>query len=99
MKKIKDSTVNIVMYHYVRPIIGSKFPGIKGLELDGFKRQLDYLTENFTIVNTEEVVNGIRKGAKLPNNACWLTFDDGYKDHYKFRESNRTNCRIIEFFL
>ena len=76
--------LTIVMYHYVRPIIGSKFPGIKGLELDGFKRQLDYLTENFTIVNTEEVVNGIRKGAKLPNNACWLTFDDGYKAHYKF---------------
>ena len=76
--------LTIVMYHYVRPIIGSKFPGIKGLELDGFKRQLDYLTENFTIVSTEEVVNVIRKGAKLPNNACWLTFDDGYKDHYKF---------------
>lgn len=76
--------LTIVMYHYVRPIIGSKFPGIKGLELDGFKRQLDYLTENFTIVSTEQVINGIQKGAKLPNNACWLTFDDGYKDHFKF---------------
>jgi len=76
--------LTIVMYHYVRPIIGSKFPGIKGLELDGFKRQLDYFTENFNIVNTEQVINGVSKGAKLPNNACWLTFDDGYKDHYKF---------------
>lgn len=76
--------LTIVMYHYVRPIIGSKFPGIKGLELDGFKRQLDYLTKNFNIVNTEQVINGVRKGTKLPNNACWLTFDDGYKDHYKF---------------
>ena len=72
------------MYHYVRPIIGSKFPGIKGLELEGFKRQLDYLTENFNIVNTEQVINGVRKGAKLPKNACWLTFDDGYKDHSNF---------------
>lgn len=76
--------LTIVMYHYVRPIIGSKFPGIKGLELEGFKRQLDYLTENFNIVNTEQVINGVSKGAKLPNNACWLTFDDGYKDHYEF---------------
>ena len=76
--------LTIVMYHYVRPIIGSKFPGIKGLELDGFKRQLDYLTENFNIVNTEQVINGVSKGVKLPNNACWLTFDDGYKDHYEF---------------
>ena len=39
------------MYHYVRPIVGSKFPGIKGLELEGFKRQLDYLTKNFTFVS------------------------------------------------
>ena len=46
------SELSIVMYHYVRPIKGSKFPGIKGLELDGFKQQLDYLTENLNIVST-----------------------------------------------
>ena len=40
------SNLTIVMYHYVRPIKESKFPGIKGLELEGFKRQLDYLSEN-----------------------------------------------------
>jgi peptidoglycan/xylan/chitin deacetylase (PgdA/CDA1 family) len=76
--------LSIVMYHYVRPIIESKFPGIKGLEFIGFKRQLDYLNEHFNIVSTEQVVNACMKGAKLPLNACWLTFDDGYKDHYEF---------------
>ena len=76
--------LTIIMYHYVRPIDGSKFPGIKGLELDGFKRQLDYLNENFNIISTAQVINSIRRGTKLPDNACWLTFDDGYKDHYKF---------------
>jgi hypothetical protein len=44
------------MYHYVRPIKGSEYPGIKGLELNGFKRQLDYLSENFSIVSTEQVI-------------------------------------------
>ena len=72
------------MYHYVRPIKGSKFPGIKGLELDGFKQQLDYLTENFNIVSTEQVINAAKHSSPLPNNACWLTFDDGYKDHFKY---------------
>lgn len=76
------SQLTIVMYHYVRPIIGSQFPGIKGLELDGFRRQLDYLTERFNIINTEQVVDSCVTGRKLPTNACWLTFDDGYKDHY-----------------
>lgn len=78
------SDLTIVMYHYVRPIKGSKFPGIKGLELDGFQRQLDYLEENYKIVTTEEVVNAVKNSSLLPSNACWLTFDDGYKDHFKF---------------
>ena len=30
------SKLTIVMYHYVRPINGSRYPEIKGLELDDF---------------------------------------------------------------
>lgn len=78
------SMLTVVMYHYVRPIKKSKFPGIKGLELDGFKRQLDYLIDNFTIVSTEQVTNATKYSIPLPNNACWLTFDDGYKDHFEY---------------
>ena len=76
--------LTIVMYHYVRPIRNSMFPGIKGLELDGFVRQLDYLQEHFCIISTAEVINAVEKRTRLPNNACWLTFDDGYKDHYNY---------------
>ena len=39
--------INIVMYHYVREIKSSNYPKIKGLEISGFRRQLDYLTNNF----------------------------------------------------
>ena len=78
------SNLTIVMYHYVRPIKESKFPGIKGLELDGFRRQLDYLSKNFSIVSTEQVINAAKYATPLPSDACWLTFDDGYKDHFKY---------------
>ena len=81
---MKMSELSIVMYHYVRPIKESKFPGIKGLELDGFKRQLDYFTDNFSIVSTEPVINAAKHSIPLPNEACWLTFDDGYKDHFEY---------------
>ena len=40
---ITDQKITIVMYHYVRPILNSKYPGLKGLELKSFQRQLDYL--------------------------------------------------------
>lgn len=74
--------LTIVMYHYVRSIVDSEYPGIKGLELGGFKRQLDYLERNYSIVSSEEVIESVVKNKSLPSNACWLTFDDGYKDHY-----------------
>ena len=35
--------ITIIMYHYVRPIKGSSYPLIKGLELDEFKTQLNFL--------------------------------------------------------
>ena len=76
--------VSIVMYHYVRDIQRSKYPGIKGLEFEGFKRQLDYLEKNYNIVSAEDLIEFSVSGKVLPSNACSLTFDDGYKDHIDF---------------
>lgn len=77
-------SVSIVMYHYVRDIQRSKYPGIKGLEFEGFKRQLDYLKKNYNIVSAEDLLEFSVGGKVLPSNACYLTFDDGYKDHLDF---------------
>lgn len=76
------SALTIVMYHYVRPIRGSRYPNVKGLEFEGFRRQLDHLEANFRIVDAREVVAAARGEATLPENACLLTFDDGYRDHF-----------------
>lgn len=78
------SELSIVMYHYVRPIAQSRFPRIRGLEVDGFRAQLDFLTSNYTVVTAEQVTSAVRRGTVLPDNACWLTFDDGYRDHFDF---------------
>ena len=76
--------LTIVMYHYVRPIIGSEYPGIKGLEIEKFKKQLDYFEENYSIINTEDLIESVLNNKSLPPNPCWLTFDDGYKDHFQY---------------
>jgi peptidoglycan/xylan/chitin deacetylase (PgdA/CDA1 family) len=76
--------INIVMYHYVREIKNSNYPNIKGLEISGFKRQLDYLTENFNIIKAEDIINFVKNDGNLPEKSCLLTFDDGYKDHLTF---------------
>lgn len=78
------SDVTIVMYHYVREVQNSPYPKIKGLEFAAFKRQLDYLGKHYQFVTAEEVIGSVKGGAALPENACWLTFDDGYKDHIDY---------------
>lgn len=76
--------LSIVMYHYVRPIADSKYPGIKGLELSLFKQQIAFFKEHFHVVTMEEAVDAVRRKMKLPENALLLTFDDGYIDHYRY---------------
>lgn len=79
-----DNELSIIMYHYVRPIKNSEFPGLKGREVSEFLSQLDYLESNYNFITVDEINHSIRKGSKLSPNACWLTFDDGYKDHLDF---------------
>jgi peptidoglycan/xylan/chitin deacetylase (PgdA/CDA1 family) len=72
------------MYHYVRPISNSRYPNIKGLELSSFINQLEFFSKERCVVSTADVLQAVKGKSELPENAIWLTFDDGYKDHYQF---------------
>ena len=68
----------------MRPTGYSSFPRLKYLELNGFRRQLDYLRKNKVFVTFKQIRDAIKFNAGLPENAVWLTFDDGYIDHFEF---------------
>ena len=70
------------MYHYVRRIRHSRFTGIKGLELNDFIEQIQFLKKNYNVVTMEQVIAYYQLGEELPNNAALLTFDDGYAEHF-----------------
>jgi peptidoglycan/xylan/chitin deacetylase (PgdA/CDA1 family) len=70
------------MYHYVRDLQRSRFPAIKGRDTAAFVRQLDYIDDTFTVVTAEHVIAAAQGRDRLPDNAAWLTFDDGYLDHW-----------------
>ena len=72
--------ITIIAYHYVRKIKNSKYPQIKGLEISSFKRQLDFLKKNYNIITPFDLF----KKKSLPEYACLLTFDDGFKDHINY---------------
>lgn len=76
--------LTVVMYHYVRPIAKSSHPGIRGLELEAFEGQLDYLQKYYRVVSAAQVVAASCGRANLPAAPVLLTFDDGYKDHFRY---------------
>ena len=78
--------LHIVMYHYVRNLAASRYPRIKGLDLDLFRRQVMFLKENFNIISCEQLLEAAAGGACFPDNSVLLTFDDGYIDFYVFDE-------------
>lgn len=74
--------LSVVMYHYVRQIKNSRYPGIKGLELESFIEQIKFLKRNYNVVSMEEVIASYSKDHTLPPNPALLTFDDGYAEHF-----------------
>ncbi len=76
------SKLYIPMYHYTRDLIHSRYPEIKGLDLELFKQQLDFFERNFNVVRMEEVIEAVNGEKELPENALLLTFDDGYIDNF-----------------
>jgi len=69
------------MYHYVRDLPNTEYPAIKGLLTGKFEQQLDYLARYYEIIDICDVVKA--QSLAFPPNACILTFDDGFIDHYE----------------
>ncbi|HYC73600.1 polysaccharide deacetylase family protein [Brevundimonas sp.] len=76
-------SLTIVMYHYVRDPALSRYPAVKARTLETFRGQLDHIAANYEVVTAAQVAAATRGEDDLPDNACWLTFDDGYLDHYQ----------------
>ncbi len=76
--------LTVVMYHYVRPLRRTRYPAIRGRDLDDFNGQLDHLEANYTLLSVDDVVDAIRSGEALPDRAALLTFDDGFSDHFQY---------------
>lgn len=75
--------ITIVTYHYVRDLKRSRFPAIKGLSVDRFCRQLDFIQSRYTPISVEKILGALgSEGEDLPPNPILLTFDDGYSDHF-----------------
>lgn len=78
------SQLYIIMYHYVRDLRHSRYPEIKGLDVELFKAQIEFLKRRFTFVRMEEVIDAVQGNHTLPERSVLLTFDDGYIDNFTY---------------
>jgi peptidoglycan/xylan/chitin deacetylase (PgdA/CDA1 family) len=76
-------SLHIVMYHYVRDVEATMFPGLKALGVDQFDRQLDYFQSTGRVVSGDEASTIIENDLPINDELYWLTFDDGFSDHFE----------------
>lgn len=74
------------MYHYVRDLKNSRYPNIKGLQIELFREQVQFLKKHYNFVTIEQVLDAYHNDntRELPNHPVLLTFDDAYKDHFDY---------------
>jgi len=73
------SKVIVIMYHFIKSKNDKNAKYFNYLNKDKFYKQIKYLRNNFQILNPNHKEEYFKKSCK---NLCWLTFDDGYLDHY-----------------
>lgn len=85
--KHSEGTLLVLTYHRILPPsdLGYRFeqPGMV-VHPDTFEMHLNTLREYFDIVSLDDWVNKARNGKTLPNKACAITFDDGWRDNYQY---------------
>ena len=76
--------LTVVTYHYVRPLARTRYPAIKGRDLEEFRSQVRYLRAHYHPVTAADVIAAWHGDDSLPERALLLSFDDGYLDHYTY---------------
>jgi len=75
--------VPIIMYHSISQ---NALPGnMLAVSVQTFERQMRFLKEHqYNILPLESIVNLIKDQKKIPAKTLAITFDDGYKDTYRY---------------
>lgn len=76
--------MKIIMYHYIHDKY-SRIPYQYYLDITDFRKQLDYLENQYGFLPKEMFIEYIRQGfIPTDEHRVVLTFDDGLEDHYHF---------------
>jgi len=86
-QRLDGSCAAIIFYHRVLPRDAARRDAVEpGMFVtpESFSHQLDWLADCFTLLPLHEIVERIGANAALPERACALTFDDGWRDNLEY---------------
>jgi peptidoglycan/xylan/chitin deacetylase (PgdA/CDA1 family) len=101
MEGKKHQTVWILRYHSISDYKDQNFrylaPSI-AVSSAVFERHICYLARNYRIISLDDVVAWIAGTISLPRQAVAITFDDGYRDNYRYAYPILKKYRAIATF-
>jgi peptidoglycan/xylan/chitin deacetylase (PgdA/CDA1 family) len=74
--------LHVATYHYVRDLPRTRFPEIKGMLLDDFRRQAKALPATFEMATINSALDFLTGAYRPRRDLCLMTFDDGLREHY-----------------
>ena len=89
-----EKSLSIITYHFIKKKF-LKDNGLKFLEIKKFIKQIDYIKKKYSVLDPEEAKYLLKNNLPLNKKCCWLTFDDGYREHYDvaFQELEKRKIR------
>jgi peptidoglycan/xylan/chitin deacetylase (PgdA/CDA1 family) len=87
--------VSIICYHGIIDKIPNEFNSSgKHLDVNIFKKQIDFLTRNFEIITMRQIEQYFQGDGDLPKKSVAVTFDDGYANNAKYADPILMNSGI-----
>lgn len=80
---MSERTLTIIMYHYIRDVEKTSFSKLHAISRNRFHEQIEKIKSQYTIISINDVRDAFENSVTLPQNACVLSFDDGFRDHYE----------------
>lgn len=82
LKSYYKSRIVILMYHKIGP---NKYAWLyPSTTISDFEKQMRYLSRTFKILPLNKLAEQILKGRPLSKKVAVVTFDDGYRDNYRY---------------